>query len=139
VLNGVFLAWWQGSSLAPGGEFGDVLVDGGAADAEQPGDGGDGVVRPGQQVAGVTDLLGGHGRGPTEARAAGAGGVQSLAADLTDAYLAGWDLDRGELPRADFANATLTGAKWPTAEPVPEGWELADPGWRIKVRGRYPW
>src|SRR5215470_5107281 len=28
------------------GSWGDVLVDGGAADAEQPGDGGDGVVRP---------------------------------------------------------------------------------------------
>ena len=46
----------------PAGSWGDVLVDGGAADAEQPGDGGDGVVRPGQQVAGEADLLGGHGR-----------------------------------------------------------------------------
>ena len=38
---------------AAGGTQADVLVDGGAADAEQPGDGGDGVVRPGQQVAGL--------------------------------------------------------------------------------------
>ena len=46
------------------GSWGDVFVDGGAAGAEQPGDGGDGVVRPGQQVAGGADLLGGHGRRP---------------------------------------------------------------------------
>src|SRR6266446_7198459 len=74
----------QGNSLAPGGDLGDVLVDGGAADAEQPGDGGDGVVRPGQQAAGVPDLLGGHGRRAPQARAAGPGGVQSLAGALDD-------------------------------------------------------
>jgi len=68
----------------PGGEPGDVFVDGGAADAEQPGDGGHGVVRPGQQVACVADLLGGHGRGPAEAHAAGAGGIQSFAGALDD-------------------------------------------------------
>jgi hypothetical protein len=32
----------------------------------------------------VPDLLGGHRRGPPEARAAGAGGVQSLAGALDD-------------------------------------------------------
>jgi hypothetical protein len=32
------------------GDLGDVLVDSGAADAEQPGDGGDGVVRPGHRL-----------------------------------------------------------------------------------------
>jgi hypothetical protein len=68
----------------PGGDLGDVLVDGGAADAEKPGDGGDGVARAGQQVAGVADLLGGHGRGPAETRAAGAGGVQALAGAFDD-------------------------------------------------------
>jgi hypothetical protein len=56
----------------------------GAADAEQPGDGGDGVVRLGQQVAGVPDLLGGQGRRPAEAYAAAAGGVQSLPGTLDD-------------------------------------------------------
>jgi len=76
----------QGSSnsLAASGDLGDVLVDGGAADAEQPGDGGDGVVRAGQQVAGVADLLGGHGRRPAEPGAATAGGIQSLAGTLDD-------------------------------------------------------
>jgi len=85
--------WWpgrlllserQGGGYAPAGDLGDVLVDGRAADAEQPGDGGDGVVRPGEQVAGVADLLGCHGRGAAEAGAAGAGGVQSLAGALDD-------------------------------------------------------
>src|SRR6266536_2417042 len=69
---------------APGGDLGNVLVDGGAADAEQPGDGGHGVVRPGQQVTGVADLLGGHGRRPPEASTAGAGGVQALAGALNN-------------------------------------------------------
>ena len=87
---GIFSAKWRlpgreaGRRQAAGGDLGDVLVDGGAADAEQPGDGGDGVVRPGQQVAGVADLLGGHGRRPPEARAAAAGGVQALAGALDD-------------------------------------------------------
>jgi hypothetical protein len=76
----------RANSLASCGDLGDVLVDGGAADAEQPGDGGDGVVRPGQQVAGVADLLGGHGRGAAEARAAGSGGVQSFAGALDDQF-----------------------------------------------------
>jgi hypothetical protein len=80
----MFTSGWRLSAGSPGGDLGDVLVDGGAADAEQPGDGGDGVVRPGQQVAGVADLLGGHGRRPSQARAAGAGGVQSLAGALDD-------------------------------------------------------
>src|SRR6185437_3012539 len=70
--------------VASAGQLGYVLVDGGPADAEQPGDGGDGVVRPGQQVAGVADLLGGQGRRPPQARAAGAGGVQALAGALDD-------------------------------------------------------
>ena len=74
----------QGGGYAPGGDLGDVLVDGGAVDAKQPGDGGDGVVRPGQQVAGVADLLGGHGQGPPQADAAGAGGVQALPGALDD-------------------------------------------------------
>jgi hypothetical protein len=72
------------AAAAPGGDLGDVLVDGGAADAEQPGDGGDGVVRSGQQVAGVAERLRGHGRGPAETGATGAGGVQSLAGALDD-------------------------------------------------------
>lgn len=37
ALNGVFRSGGQGNSLAPGGDLGDVLVDGGAADAKQPG------------------------------------------------------------------------------------------------------
>jgi hypothetical protein len=36
-------------------------------------------VRPGEQVAGVPDLLGGHGRRASQALAAGAGGGQALA------------------------------------------------------------
>ena len=82
---------WPG----PGGEPGHVLADGGAADAEQPGDRGHGVVRPGQQVAGVPDLLGGHGRGPPQSRAAGPGGVQSLAG-APDDQLADELRQRGE-------------------------------------------
>ena len=74
----------QGGSYGPGGDFGDVLVDGGAADAEQPGDGRDGIVRPGQQVTGVADLLGCHGRRPPQAHTTGAGGIQSLAGALDD-------------------------------------------------------
>jgi hypothetical protein len=34
----------------------------------------------------VAGLLGGHGRGPAEARAAGAGGVQSLTGALDDQF-----------------------------------------------------
>ena len=51
--NGVLLSRRQDNSLTSGGDLRDVLEDGGAADAEQPGDGGDGVVRLGQQVAGA--------------------------------------------------------------------------------------
>src|SRR5262249_56389310 len=42
------------------GSWGDVFVDGGAAGAEQPGDGGDGGGRPGQQGAGGGGMRGGH-------------------------------------------------------------------------------
>ena len=42
------------------------------------------VIRPGQQVPGVADLLGGHRRGPAQARAAGPGCVQSLTGALDD-------------------------------------------------------
>lgn len=48
--------WW-----ALGTELGDLLVDVGLADTEQPGDGGDDVARSGQQVSGTGDVLGGHG------------------------------------------------------------------------------
>ena len=40
-------------------------------------------ARPGQQVAGMADLLGGQGRRPAQAHAAGAGGVQALPGALT--------------------------------------------------------
>jgi hypothetical protein len=49
-----------------------------------PGDGRDSVVRPGQQIPGMTDLLGGHGRRTPEAHAAGPGGVQALPGALDD-------------------------------------------------------
>ena len=62
-------------------EFREVLVDGGAADAEQPGDAGDAVAGQGEQVAGLADLLSGHCRRPPQALAAGAGGIQALAVD----------------------------------------------------------
>ena len=58
-------------------KFRQVLVDGGAADAEQPGDAGDAVAGQGEQVTGLADLLGGHRGGPAEPLAAGAGGVQA--------------------------------------------------------------
>ncbi len=77
ALEKQILRVYKDSGPGAGGEFGDVLVDGGAADAEQSGDG-DGVLRPGQQIPGVADLLGGQGRRPPEAHVAGAGGVQSL-------------------------------------------------------------
>jgi hypothetical protein len=38
--------WWAGPAAAA--EFGNVLVEGGAADAEQPGDGRDAVLESGK-------------------------------------------------------------------------------------------
>lgn len=45
----------------PADELGHVLVDDGAADAEQAADRGNGVVWPGQQIAGMLDVPGRHG------------------------------------------------------------------------------
>src|SRR5664280_369897 len=67
------------SGRARAEDLGQVLVDRVAGDAEQPGDRGNGVLGPGEEVAGVTDLLGGHGRWPAEAGTAGACGVEAFA------------------------------------------------------------
>jgi hypothetical protein len=65
-------------------QFGDVRVDGGAADAEQPSDRGDGVLRPCQQVTRVLDLLAGQRRGPATPVPASSRGLQPVPGALHD-------------------------------------------------------
>ena len=60
-------------------ESGQVLADGGAADAEQPGDVADAAAGQGEQVACLADLLTGHRRDRPRRRLQ-AGGIQALAA-----------------------------------------------------------
>src|SRR5450759_1146955 len=74
------------SGRARAEDLGQVLVDRVAGDAEQPGDRGNGVLGPGEQVASVTDLLGGHGRWSAEAGTAGACGVEAFASAFDDEF-----------------------------------------------------
>jgi len=93
----------------PAREFGQVLVEGGAADAEQAGDAGDAVARQGEHVAGLADLLGGHRRWPPQALAAGAGGVQALAGAFRDELAD--ELGQGREDVEDQAAALLTAVR----------------------------
>jgi hypothetical protein len=72
-----------GSAFA---ELGKVLVDRVAGYPEQFCDGNDGVLRAGEQVAGVTNLLGIHRRRTAEAGAACSGRVQALVGPLDDEF-----------------------------------------------------
>src|SRR5690606_10384251 len=75
-----------GAAAAGGAEFGDVFVEGAAGDAEQFRDRGHRFVGPGQQNAGLADLLGCQGGWSAEALAAGAGGGESFVGAFDDEF-----------------------------------------------------
>ena len=119
-------------------ELGDVLVEGRAAHAEEPGDRGDRVLRAGEHRPRLGDLVGVEGRGPAEALAAGPGGGQAVAGAL-DEELA-QELREGGEDVEDQATAGGGGveALVQGPEPDPARAELADEGHELGQRAGEP-
>lgn len=62
-------------------------------------------------------------------------GADLAGARLADADLTRTDLRGADLTRADLRGADLTAAKWPTTEPVPDGWVVDSESGRLQRAG----